>query len=372
MRNREQLRERALRAAEKAAPIGPDLDLAGFEKMAEQHDYLADGDLCSLPVDEQARLVMSGLDLTQRERAGTYFQKDTSVVHCSSLQKGIEVIPIRKALEQHPWVWDYYWNLVPVDQDKYTAAVELDLHDGYVIRALPGSKSIYPIQACLYLDKDNLQQNVHNIIIAEEGSELHVITGCATSPHLKRGLHVGISEFYVKKNAKLSFTMIHNWAEDMAVRPRSVTRVEEGGLFLNNYIAMKPVRTLQMYPTTYLAGDNAVGRFYSVIVGTPQSEFDVGGRIFLQRPGTRAEIVQRAISNGGRIVNRGHLIGEVSEVKAHLECRGLILKGGVIDSIPQLEGRAEGVEIFFFNDTATTENYTLSLHDALPIFELAA
>src|SRR3712207_8663014 len=26
------------------------------------------------------------------------------------------------------------------------------------------------------------------------------------------------------------------------------------------------------------------------------------------------------------------------------------------------------VEVFFFNDTATTEIYTLSLHDALPIF----
>src|SRR2546423_11057067 len=28
--------------------------------------------------------------------------------------------------------------------------------------------------------------------------------------------------------------------------------------------------------------------------------------------------------------------------------------------------------IFFFNDTATTEIYTLSLHDALPIYELSA
>ena len=27
---------------------------------------------------------------------------------------------------------------------------------------------------------------------------------------------------------------------------------------------------------------------------------------------------------------------------------------------------------FFFNDTATTEIYTLSLHDALPIFEVRA
>ena len=30
-----------------------------------------------------------------------------------------------------------------------------------------------------------------------------------------------------------------------------------------------------------------------------------------------------------------------------------------------------GVLFFFFNDTATTEIYTLSLHDALPISRLA-
>src|SRR3712207_8086507 len=29
------------------------------------------------------------------------------------------------------------------------------------------------------------------------------------------------------------------------------------------------------------------------------------------------------------------------------------------------------VSVFFFNDTATTEIYTLSLHDALPIFDMA-
>src|SRR5258705_10782839 len=29
-----------------------------------------------------------------------------------------------------------------------------------------------------------------------------------------------------------------------------------------------------------------------------------------------------------------------------------------------------GIALFFFNDTATTEIYTLSLHDALPIFPL--
>src|SRR2546426_8548759 len=34
--------------------------------------------------------------------------------------------------------------------------------------------------------------------------------------------------------------------------------------------------------------------------------------------------------------------------------------------------RVLSVYFFFFNDTATTEIYTLSLHDALPIFRYAA
>ncbi len=255
------------------------------------------------------------------------------------------MIPIKKALEEYDWIQEYYWKLAAVDTDKYTAAVELGLHDGYVIRALPGSKSIYPIQACLYLDKNNLQQNVHNIIVAEEDSELHIISGCVSSPHMKKGIHVGISEFFVKKNAKLSFTMIHNWAEEMVVRPRSVARVEEGGLFLNNYICMKPVRSLQMYPTAHLVGDNAVARFYSIIVGSPGSEYDLGGRIILKKPGTRAEIIARTISNGGKIIARGHLVGEVADIKAHLECKGLLLNGGLIHAIPELEGHVDGVEM---------------------------
>lgn len=231
MYDRDKLRAAALTAVDKKGKIGPDINLDEFDEAPVSHSYLGDEDLCSVPEPEQERLIMAGLDVTKQARGGTYLQKDTSVIHCQSQQEGIEVIPIRKALEELDWIGDYYWKLATVDQDKYTSAAELGLHDGYVIRALPGSKTVYPIQACLYLDKDGLQQNVHNIIIAEEGSELHIITGCSTSPHMKRGLHVGISEFFVKKNAKLSFTMIHNWAEDMQVRPRSVAEVEEGGLF---------------------------------------------------------------------------------------------------------------------------------------------
>ncbi len=342
---RDEIKGKAAKATEKKAAIGPDIDLGAFDQSPVPHGYLDDEGLQTLSEEEKNRLVLAGVDIEEKERAGTYFQMDTSVVHCKTKQEDVQVIPIKKALEEEDWIWDYYWKLASVDVDKYTAAAELGLHNGYVIRSLPGSKSVYPIQACLYIGKDGLQQNVHNIVIAEEDSELHIITGCSTSPHAKKGIHIGISEFYVKKNAKLSFTMIHNWAEDMMVRPRSVAQVEEGGLFLNNYICMKPVKSLQMYPTTYLTGKGAVARFYSIIVGSPGSEYDVGGRVYLKEPGTRAEIVARTISNGGTIISRGDLIGEVPNIKAHLECNGLILNGGVIHAIPELRGYVDGVEM---------------------------
>jgi Fe-S cluster assembly scaffold protein SufB len=334
---------KAQKAKGKKAGLGSDIDLSTFQSQGGFHKYMED--LTALPEEDKKRMILAGVDVSEKGRSGTYVQKDSTVIHAHSKQEGLEVLPIKKALENHQWVKDYYWKLVGVDTDKYTARAQLELHDGYVIRALPGAKVVYPVQACLYLEKEGLSQNVHNLIIAEEGSELHIITGCATAAHLKRGLHVGISEFFVKKNAKLSFTMIHHWAEEMMVRPRSVGQVEEGGLFLNNYICMRPVKSLQMYPTTHLVGKGAVARFYSLLVGSPGSQMDVGGRIFLKEPETRAEIIARTISNGGDIVARGDLIGEVPGVKAHLECRGLILNGGTIHAIPELEGKVDGVEM---------------------------
>ncbi|MEM2991220.1 MAG: SufD family Fe-S cluster assembly protein, partial [Halobacteria archaeon] len=184
------------------------------------------------------------------------------------------------------------------------------------------------------------------IIIAEEGSELHIITGCTTAPEVKSALHIGISEFYVKKNAKLSFTMIHNWAEEVEVRPRTGTLVEENGVFLSNYICMRSVKSLQMYPAAYLLGEKAIARYNTVLYAPRGSNLDVGSRVYLKSKANRAEIITRAITKGGRIVSRGHIVGEVPGVKAHLECRGLILgNGGWIHAIPELEGKVEGVDL---------------------------
>ncbi|HNR12089.1 MAG TPA: SufD family Fe-S cluster assembly protein, partial [Thermodesulfobacteriota bacterium] len=179
---------KALQAKDKKALYGPDVDLQSFKIDASPHAYLTD--LRALSQEDRDHIIQAGIDTGEQERSGTFIQKDTSVIHAHSRVEGLEIIPIKQALETYDWVQEYYWKLASVDTDKFTAQAHLNLHDGYVIRALPGAKVVYPVQACLYIGKEGLNQNVHNLIIAEEDSELHMITGCQTARHVKSGLHV--------------------------------------------------------------------------------------------------------------------------------------------------------------------------------------
>ena len=338
-------RDKAKAASAKPAAIGEDIDLSTYVSSAEEQPYQADPS--KLPAKAKEQMLGAGVILDDvSQRSGTYIQMDNAPVHSSIRQEGIEVMPVSQALEKHDWMSDYWWQAVAVDTDKYTANIELSQYDGYFIRALPGYKTVLPVQACLYLAKARLAQNVHNIIIAEEGSELHIITGCTTAFREEPGLHLGVSEFYIKRGAKVTFTMIHSWNPEIAVRPRTAAIVEEDGLFLSNYVLMKPVRSLQMYPAARCVGENAVVRYNSILVAAQGSSLDVGSRALLNAKGAKTEIVARAITTGGNIIARGYIEGNAPDVKGHLECRGLILHGeGVIHAIPELKGNLAGIDL---------------------------
>jgi len=235
-------------------------------------------DIGEFEEEELERLKQTGIDLTGLDRAGTFIQTNCSVQKCDCESPGVEMLPVTEALKKYDGLEDYWWKLISPEKDSFTREADQELDNGYFIRALPGEKVIYPLQTCLYMRNENIAQRVHNIVIAEEGSELHIITGCSTHPHLTSGLHIGISEFYVKKGAKLTFTMIHNWGENVYVRPRTGIRVEEDGVFLSNYISLKGVKSVQTFPTATLAGPNALARFNSVIVAPDGSDIDTGAK----------------------------------------------------------------------------------------------
>lgn len=319
------------------------INLENYTLDVKEHEYVED--LSQIDSTDINQLLDIGIDINETGRNGTFIQKDKSVIHCKTKQDGVEVMSITQAQKKHKWLSDYMWQKISPDADEFTSHANKTSMEGYFIRALPGVKVKAPVQSCLYISKQGFSQRVHNVVIAEEGSELHIITGCATAPHLTSGLHVGVSEFYVKKGAKLTFTMIHDWGDNINVRPRTAIQVEEGGVIVSNYISLKPVGSLQMFPVTYLNGEGAIARFYSVLAAGKGDFLDVGSKIVLNAPNTRAEIISRAITSGGTIIARGNLIGKVAGIKAHLECKGLILNDGLMHAIPELQGYVPGVEM---------------------------
>lgn len=302
-------------------------------------------DLKTLSDAEKQQLIMSGVDAEEKERSGSFLHMDHNAVHCRSTHPGVEILDIHQAMEKYDGLTEYMWTQVDKDKDEYTRKVAEKTHGGYFIKISKGAKVPHPVQSCLFIKSNKAGQNVHNIVIVEEDADVHIITGCSVSEGKTEGVHIGVSEFFIKKNAKLTFTMVHNWGENMSVVPRSAGIVEEGGVYLNNYILMKPVKYMQMYPTIRLAGKKAVARFNSVIVAPRGSYLNAGSRVIMDAPETRAEIIARTITTGGTIIAPGHIQANAVPARGHLECKGLILHDGVIHAIPELEGTKEGVEL---------------------------
>ncbi|ADP77564.1 SufBD protein [Methanothermus fervidus DSM 2088] len=345
------IKKRAEKAKDKESPYGPKTDLKKF--LAEdpgEHERIES--IEDVPKKVRDTLVKVGIDTSEKERAGTYIQLDESEIYSVSPSKSVEIMGIKSALEKYDWVKDYMWKAVAPDTDKYTAHVALkeleeEKYTGYFIRSLPGSKEIFPLQACLFIGDERIMQTAHNIIIAEENSELHIITGCATGQDVNSALHIGISEFYVKKNAKITFTMVHNWAEQVEVRPRTGIVIGDNGTYINNYILTSPVRVIQSYPTAYCTGKNSKAIFQSVMAGKKNSLLDIGSRVILEGKESSANVISRAVSmDESKIYSRGHLAGRIPGVKGHLECHGLILSDdSMIHAIPELEGSATDLEM---------------------------
>jgi len=339
------LKKKAEDALKKSAAYGEDLNLDDYQLASKEVEVTED--LLTLSADDQKTLLNVGVVPSEENRSGTFIMLNNAVSHASVKQDDeVELMSLQDAIKKYDWVKDYFWKLVKPDADKYTAMTYLQDADGYFIRAPAGKKSKMPVQTCLLIGSKEVSQTVHNIIVVEEGAQLDVITGCSTRKGVEKGLHLGISEMYVKKGATLNFTMIHNWAEQIGVRPRTVVHVEEGGTYINNYITLKPVKSVQMYPTVHLKGKGAFTRLNSIGVAHPCSELDLGSRVIFDAPDTKAELISRTITTGGKVIARGEMIGNADGAKGHLECHGLVLSNeGTQRAIPILEANVEDIEL---------------------------
>jgi len=327
----------------KKAAYGPDIDIDGFKTGTYDPERI--GDLNEASDEMKERMVNVGVTPSENGRSGSLLFIDNGPSHISAAAEGLELMSIRDAAKKYD-LTEYLWKAVDPDKDKYTAKSYLENSDGYFIRVKAGVHIKDPVQTCMLINKNRQMQNVHNMVIVEENASLSIITGCTTGKHAGESLHVGVSETFIKDGGSLSFSMIHNWSEKTHVRPRSAVVMGKNSKFVNNYVLLKPVASMQSYPVAYLNGEGASVKFNSICISYDGSDIDSGSMVVLNAPKTSAEIISRSITLGGRMMARGRLVGNAAGAKAHLECRSLVLSDkGITLAVPELESSVADVEM---------------------------
>ena len=281
-----------------------------------------------------------------RENSATFLVSDWEVIDTHSATHALEILPIQVALEKYEWLQELFFTLVPKEKDAYVKEVaSSDVLLGYFIRVKAGEKVTLPVYTCYMINSDLFTQCTHNIIIAEENSELHLISGCTANAHVISGRHLGVTEYFIKENATVTSTMIHSWGKEVEVYPRSAAQVGKDAKFVSNYVSLGSVKALQMDPVAYIE-EGGLGEFYSVIYAPEDSWFDLGSTVILEGDGSSSEIISRVVSNGGEVTTRGKIIGKHPNGRGAMACNGLLLsKKGYIHAIPELVAEDPQLEL---------------------------
>lgn len=287
---------------------------------------------------EQDRLTNIGYDSCVAS-CGNFMVLDNAILDQTSKIKGLQVLSLADAFVKFPHVKErLYFNLISPEKNEITKMAAQSEPIGYYVLVEEGVKIQEPLQAAFLFGAHGSTQLIHNIIELEEGAELNIVNGCTTASSGIGGTHIGITETYLGKDSHLGYTMLHSWGDTIEVFPIGAVYVGENARYISNYVAMTSVKKIVSYPTAYVR-DDASARYYSIIYAREGAYFDTGSKAVLQGNNANAEIISRVVSDGGTVISRQMISGEVPGTTGHMECSGLLLnEHGVIHSIPELKG----------------------------------
>ncbi len=297
-------------------------------------------------VPEKIKKTFDRLGLPKAEReylAGIKAQYDSETVYGSMLkeveEKKIIFLDCDTALRQHPALFKkYFGTLVPNTDNKYAALNGAVWSGGSFIYVPRGVKLEKPLQAYFRINYQNSGQFERTLIIIDDDAELHYIEGCTAPIYSRDSLHAAIVEIFVGKNAKMRYTTVQNWSDNVLnlVTKRSV--VDENGQMewidgnIGSKINMK-------YPSVILKGNNSKGKCISIAVAKGNVIQDAGSKMIHLGKNTSSKIISKSMTfNGGTANYRGLVyIGPKAQYsKARVECDTLILDGkSHSDTIPQ-------------------------------------
>jgi Fe-S cluster assembly protein SufB len=307
-------------------------------------------------VPESIKNTFDKLGIPEAERkflAGVGAQYESEMVYHSiqeHLEKlGVIFLSIEDGLRQHPDIFkEYFGTVIPIEDNKFAALNSAVWSGGSFVYVPKGVKVELPLQAYFRLNKANIGQFERSIIIADEGAQVHYVEGCTAPQYTTDSLHSGVIEIVVKKNARVRYTTIQNWSNNVynLVTQRSI--VHEGGTMewvdanLGSKVTMK-------YPSCYLIGPGARGEILSMAFAGKGQQQDTGGKVVHLAPHTSSKITSKSISkNGGRTSYRGLLkvYKGCGDVKSNVVCDALLLDPqSRSDTYPYIEVDEDDVTI---------------------------
>jgi Fe-S cluster assembly protein SufB len=317
------------------------------EKQATSWEDLPDDikrtyDRLGIPEAEKQRLV-SGV-AAQYESEVVYHQIQEDLE-----RQGVIFVDTDTALREYPELFrEYFGTVIPIGDNKFASLNTAVWSGGSFIYVPKGVHVEIPLQAYFRINTENMGQFERTMIIADEGSYVHYVEGCTAPIYKSDSLHSAVVEIIVKKDARVRYTTIQNWSNNVynLVTKRAVAHAGATMEWVDGNIGSK---VTMKYPAIYLLGEHAKGETLSIAFAGEGQHQDAGAKMVHAAPHTSSSIVSKSVARGGgRTSYRGlvQILEGSHHSKSTVRCDALLVDTiSRSDTYPYVDVREDDVSM---------------------------
>ncbi len=258
-----------------------------------------------LPEDIRKTYDRLGIPEAEKQRlvAGVAAQYESEVVYHQIREdleeQGVIFVDTDTGLREHPEIFEqYFGSVIPPGDNKFAALNTAVWSGGSFVYVPPGVHVEIPLQAYFRINTENMGQFERTLIIADEGSYVHYVEGCTAPIYSSDSLHSAVVEIIVKKNARVRYTTIQNWSNNVynLVTKRATAAQGATMEWVDGNIGSK---VTMKYPAIYLMGEHATGETLSIAFAGEGQHQDAGAKMVHAAPRTSSSIISKSVARGG-------------------------------------------------------------------------
>ena len=308
-----------------------------------------------LPEDIKATYDKLGIPEAEKQRliAGVAAQYESEVVYHQIREdleeKGVIFVDTDTGLREYPELFkEYFATVIPAGDNKFASLNTAVWSGGSFIYVPPGVHVDIPLQAYFRINTENMGQFERTLIIADEGSYVHYVEGCTAPIYKSDSLHSAVVEIVVKKNARVRYTTIQNWSNNVYNLVTKRATCAEGATmeWIDGNIGSK---VTMKYPAVFLLGEHAKGETLSIAFAGEGQHQDAGSKMVHAAPYTSSSIVSKSVARGGGRTSYRGLV-QINEgahhSKSNVRCDALLVDDiSRSDTYPYVDVREDDVQM---------------------------